>query len=343
MPFIAEVGLVCTLESSTSLRVSNIMGLLKTNNYRLRVRLRTLISTTSSVTPQVTIQDHYTVFADPSIVNQVNTISLNPGKTNFYTLPNEFKMNNPRVVFETPRVGYVGKFEVIFNPSGDVLVAFQIRLILNNHAWNGGFWTTPNQVVGDPMVCMINYVRVPCTYTLTPLTVTMNVSPAGIISNQDNTITIDTEYLVPINGIVHPTQGGNYNCHLQFLTNSNTVIQQQSFYHRILPPRLRNFQVDSSVDDVGVENMFDIQFEVDGTAFNANNHGTTYSRIFIEFPTVDSNNNLLFAKDLGGYANTGDIVGCAWNTWSSGYVTAATSRLLCRLIMSEVPGEPTRV
>lgn len=89
--------------------------------------------------------------------------------------------------------------------------------------------------------------------------------------------------------------------------------------------------------------MFDIQFQVDSTAFNANNNPTTYSRIFIEFPTVDANNNPLFSNNLGGYAQTGDPVGCAWDTWTSGNVNAATSRLLCRLILSEVPGDPTRV
>lgn len=99
VPFVTEVGLVCTLESSTSLRVSNIRGLSSGSNYRLRVRLSTLLSTSSSVNPQVTIQDHYTVFADPSIVNRVNTISLSPAQTNYYNLPNEFKMNNPRVGF----------------------------------------------------------------------------------------------------------------------------------------------------------------------------------------------------------------------------------------------------
>jgi hypothetical protein len=41
------------------------------------------------------------------------------------------------------------------------------------------------------------------------------------------------------------------------------------------------------------------------TGINANNHGTTYSRIFIEFPTVDSNGNPLFANDLKGYTSTG--------------------------------------
>jgi hypothetical protein len=55
---------------------------------------------------------------------------------------------------------------------------------------------------------MINYIRVACTYTLTPLTVTMSVAPAGLTNAQNNIITLDTEYLSPLNGIQHPSQGG---------------------------------------------------------------------------------------------------------------------------------------
>lgn len=328
------MGLVCTIETTTSLKISNINALAGSTSYRIRVRLSTLLSTSSSVNPTVTVQDHYTVNADPSIVNQINNIALSPGQTNYYSIPNEFKMNNPRVAFETPRVGYVGKFEFIFNPSGDVLVAYQIKVVLNNHAWNGGIWSTPNAVVSDPMVCMINYVRVPCTYTLSPLTVTMNVSPAGIISNQNNIITLDTEYLIPYNGIAHPTQAGQYQIYLQFLTNSSTVIQQQSFYTRILPSRLRNFYVNSTVNDVGVENMFYVQVEIGSQTVNAYSNAGTYSRIYIEFPTVDSNNNPLFAANLGGYSQTGDIVGCAFDTWSNNYIRSSGGRMMCRLIMS---------
>jgi hypothetical protein len=51
--------------------------------------------------------------------------------------------------------------------------------------------------------------------------------------------------------------------------------------------------------------MFYIQFQIGSQAVNANNNGVTYSRIYVEFPTVDSNNNPLFAKDLGGYRKTG--------------------------------------
>ena len=63
---------------------------------------------------------------------------------------------------------------------------------MNNHAWNGGIWTTPNNAVTDPMVCILNNVRVPCTYTLSPLIVTLDVSPAGITPGQNNKLHLDT-------------------------------------------------------------------------------------------------------------------------------------------------------
>jgi hypothetical protein len=205
---------------------------------------------------------------------------------------------------------------------------------LNNHNWNGGFWSTPNQVTTDPLVCQLNYIRVACTYTLSPLTVIMNVSPAGMTLSSNNIIILDTEYLVPYNGILHPTQGGEYNTYVQFLDDSSNIIQKQSFYHQVLPNKLRNFYVNSTVNDIGVENMFYVQFEVDSTTVNANNHATLYSRIYIEFPTVDSRGNPLFANNLGGYTKTGELVGCFFDTWSTYYVTSATGRLQCRLIMS---------
>ncbi len=84
----------------------------------------------------------------------------------------------------------------------------------------------------------------------------MNVSPAGINANQQNIITFDTEYLVPYNGIKHPSQGGQYNLYVQYLNASSAVIQAQSFYHKVLPQKLQSFYVNSKVTDVGVENLF---------------------------------------------------------------------------------------
>lgn len=92
---------------------------------------------------------------------------------------------------------------------------------------------------------------------------------------------------------------------MRFLNATGALITRQSFYTKVLPPRLRNFYVNSTVNDIGVENMFYIRFAMGSTAINANNHGSLYSRIYIEFPTVDSNGNALFTSDLKGYTKTG--------------------------------------
>ena len=90
--------------------------------------------------------------------------------------------------------------------------------------------------------------------------------------------------------------------------------------------------------------MFSVQFEVHtNLLLNSYTHGTKYSRIYIEFPTVDSQGNALFADDLGGYTKTGELVGCAFDSWTTYYVRKVTDRLKCRLIKSEVPGDPVRV
>ncbi len=82
-----------------------------------------------------------------------------------------------------------------FTPSTQTAASSKIRVILNNHPWNGGFWTTPNNVVTDALVCLLNGKRVACTYTLSPLNILMDVQPAGILSGSTNYITFDTEYI----------------------------------------------------------------------------------------------------------------------------------------------------
>ena len=58
----------------------------------------------------MTIQTHYSVFADPSIVNLYSSLNLNTNPLNYYTSPNEFKINNPRIDYQSATVGYIGKF-----------------------------------------------------------------------------------------------------------------------------------------------------------------------------------------------------------------------------------------
>lgn len=55
VPLVPELGLVCTSESTTSLKISNIKGLTAGTFYRIRVRLATTLASSSPVSPTVTI------------------------------------------------------------------------------------------------------------------------------------------------------------------------------------------------------------------------------------------------------------------------------------------------
>lgn len=107
---VSELGLLCTVESSTSLKIYNIRGLTAGSYYRIVVRLSSSLSSGSNFRPTVTIQTHYSINADPSIVDTINNLNLNTNLTNNDNLPNEFKINNPRVTLEPARADYIGKF-----------------------------------------------------------------------------------------------------------------------------------------------------------------------------------------------------------------------------------------
>lgn len=111
---------------------------------------------------------------------------------------------------------------------------------------------------------------------------------------------------MPENGILHPSQGGEYVCILTFRDSLNADIESTSFYHKVLAQKFRSFVVSSAVNDVGVENMFTFEIQVNSNAYpRSYADGTQYSRIFIDFPTVDALGNSLFDADLGGYSKTG--------------------------------------
>lgn len=83
--------------------------------------------------------------------------------------------------------------------------------------------------------------------------------------------------------------------------------------------------------------MWMIDFTVWSSSYPpSSTNGATYSRILIEFPTVDSLGNSVFQNALGGYSNTGDPVGCFFNTTTAAYMNAVSTStpMTCRLIKS---------
>ena len=89
--------------------------------------------------------------------------------------------------------------------------------------------------------------------------------------------------------------------------------------------------------------MFTFELQVNNVYPRASEDGSTYARILVEFPTVDELGNRLFADDLGGYTKTGEFVGCYMYPFTNPYIDSPSNNLRCRLIKSEVAGEPAQV
>lgn len=192
----SAIGVQCTVESTTTIKIYNIASLSAGTDYYVEVRLANAIASTASISPTVTIQTYYSLSVDTSIVDSITAGHTNSPMSNQFTIPNNFVIKNLRTVWDTQRVGYVGKFEMSFIPSSASAVTntATITLGLYPHPWNGGYWSTPNQVAADPLVCYLNSNRVACTYTLTSsiLMVTMTVTGISITQSNENYITLDT-------------------------------------------------------------------------------------------------------------------------------------------------------
>lgn len=72
-----ERGLLCKIESTSTLKIYNILGLSAGSYYNIKVRIFSQLTTGANVQPTVTIQTHYSILADPSIVDQINNKALN--------------------------------------------------------------------------------------------------------------------------------------------------------------------------------------------------------------------------------------------------------------------------
>jgi hypothetical protein len=93
--------------------VYNIIGLTAGTYYDIKVRILASLSATSPFRPTVTIQTNYNPYVSSSfssIVDQYNSFSLNVNPNLYYTTPNQFQINNPRIAFQSATVGYIGKF-----------------------------------------------------------------------------------------------------------------------------------------------------------------------------------------------------------------------------------------
>lgn len=84
----------------------------------------------------------------------------------------------------------------------------------------------------------------------------------------------------------------------------------------------------SIVKDIGTESVYILNFTIaDAIAIPPANHAGTYSRIFVEFPTI-VNGQRVFLDNLGGYTGyLNERVGCAFLKGAQ-YVLPETTKWL---------------
>jgi len=66
-------------------------------------------------------------------------------------------------------VNYIGR--VFFDFISTTSLTIDLKIYFGDHRYNTGFWSTPNQLDTDPVVCMLNNARFACSPTNSPLNI----------------------------------------------------------------------------------------------------------------------------------------------------------------------------
>ena len=90
--YIQEHGLLCINESPSTLKIYNIQGLVAGTRYTFMFRLKSDITSGSTISPTVTIKTYYSLGVDYSVIDQKINHPLNNAETNYYVIPNDFSI-----------------------------------------------------------------------------------------------------------------------------------------------------------------------------------------------------------------------------------------------------------
>ena len=138
--------------------------------FSVSVQMKT-VSSSSTISPTVSIVTYY---SGTNIVDQVlnapfSAPSASLTNTNLPTMTT-FTVPDPQIIERKPTLGYFGHLLVKFRPvvSTSVTIGYFLKLTFTNE-----FYPYSNQL-SLPLSCKINGVRLPCTYTLMPFTVTIS-------------------------------------------------------------------------------------------------------------------------------------------------------------------------
>ena len=173
-------------------------------------------NTGANISPTVSI---ITYHSGSNIVDRVlNAPFATPtiAVTNLQTL-STFSVSNPQKIERSPTKGYFGHLLLKFRPvvSNSISIGYYLVFTFTNE-----FYPYGNQL-NLPLSCKINSVRLPCSYTLAPFTVTISEVTNKLNLGSDNIVNITSDYL-DLNGINYPANQGRYLIQAQVINNTNT-------------------------------------------------------------------------------------------------------------------------
>ena len=298
-------GIFCEMTSGgTTVKLKNLADVPAGSTFAVTIKMRST-AITSTVSPTVDIRTYY---GNGNEVDQVLNLAFtsSPITNTNLTVLHTFSVPDQYTSKRAITAGYFGHLLVKFQPQLSSTVVNGSRIILTMPTG----WYPAGNALGKPLRCELNNVRVSCTYTLNPFTITLYDTESDF-STSTNEVNITTEYQ-NANGIHFPTTQGRYQIQLEIknATSGETeeIVQQ---YVDILPPEVAEFKVDWAHKDINRYNIFTVELKNGGTTIPAYNDGSNQGRIYIGFPIRDDNNNPVFTDNLGLSGMTeGELIPC---------------------------------
>lgn len=275
-----------------------------------------------------------TYYGNGNVVDQAVNVpfSINPLSNTNLDVFTAFTLPSQAISTRSVTAGYFGDLLINFDPDNSATVINGSKIVVRLPT---GFQPVTN-ALGLPISCKLNGVRFSCTYTINPFVITITGTNSSFTTGV-NILNITTEYQ-NTNGIYFPSSPGRYLLDLQIMNNtSSESLERVQQLMDILPKDVGYFNVSWAHKDIGVHNIFTVEFKNGPDAIPAYNDGANPARIYIGFPTINSNNDIVFASDLGFTGiKEGDILPCFFET-ASGFVGPISgSSMQCKISKSYV-------
>ncbi|KAL4462636.1 hypothetical protein ABPG74_000466, partial [Tetrahymena malaccensis] len=325
-----EAPIKCTVPSPSVFQITHFEYV--PAGTQIEIHFRLLNQGGNVLNPSVDIETFYgptntnLVDSTYSVMNNTPNISTNNQDSQV-----EFKVLDQPIRQEKREKNYVGPVIINFT-TNNLQTLLYIKVKFDNN------FSTPRDYGVDSLICLINEVRFLCNYTINPMIVVIDISSNTVtLLAQNNRLSISTEYVSPLDGILHPSVEGFYPIHIE-MSDQNGQLNQATKWMFIKAPKFQFIFIQSIIRNQNRANMFYVNFKTIQPVPAYNLGG----RIQIEFPTLDPIGNPQFDLALGGYSKTGDNVGCRFVQQGAGDI-GLVNTWRCRLIKAQTIGNPAIV